>query len=102
VQAVAHAQLSSSNLENIASPELSSDSEDPSSDEGEVDNNVVEMEMFEAHTQSTAKQKGIFCCHTVNHSLCLNNYFKEKNANWMILRLGLLQQLLMSLQFFKK
>lgn len=34
-----------------------------------MDNNVVEMQMFEAHTQSTAKQKGISFYYTVNHSL---------------------------------
>jgi len=98
MQTAAQAQLPSSNLANIASQEISSDSEDESSDESEADNNVVEMQMFEAHTRSTAKQKGIYCCHTVKHFL----YFKGKNASWMILRLGPLQQYLTSLPFFEK
>jgi hypothetical protein len=102
MQTAAQAQLPFSNLANIASQEISSDSEDLSSDESNTDNNVVEMQMFEAHTQSTAKQKGIYYCHTVKHFLYFNNYFKGKNASWMILRLGPLQQFLTSLQFFEK
>ena len=29
-------------------------------DEGEADDNIVEMKMLEAHTESTAGQQGIF------------------------------------------
>jgi hypothetical protein len=43
MQAVAQDQLPSSNLANIASSELSSNSKDPSSDASEADNNIVEM-----------------------------------------------------------
>jgi hypothetical protein len=60
MQIVEQAHLPSSDLVNIASQELSSDSEESSSDEGEADDNVVGMQMLEAYTESTAKQKGIF------------------------------------------
>jgi hypothetical protein len=61
MQRVAQEQLPSNNLVDIGPQEISSDSEDSSSHESDADNNVVEMQMFEAHTQSTAKQKGIYC-----------------------------------------
>jgi len=53
-------QLPSNNLVDIVSQELSSDSEESGLDEGEADDNIVEMKMLEAHTESTAGQKGIF------------------------------------------
>ena len=44
----------------IASQELSSDSEESGLDEGEADDNIVEMKKLEAHTESTTRRKGIF------------------------------------------
>jgi hypothetical protein len=60
MQIVGQAHLPSSDLVNIASQELPSDSEESSSDEGEADDNVVGMQILEAYTRSTAERKGIF------------------------------------------
>ena len=60
MQHAGQVQLPSNNLVDIVSQELSSDSEESGLDEGETDDNIVEMKMLEAHAESTAKQKGIF------------------------------------------
>jgi hypothetical protein len=60
MQHIGQVQLPTNNLVDIVSQELSSDSEESSLGEGETDDNIVEMKMLEAHTESTARQKGIF------------------------------------------
>ena len=101
MQAAGQVQLPSNNLVDIASQELSSDSEESSLDEGEADDNIVEMKMLEAHTESTTRQKGIFyvILPAIFYLIILG---KVKDANRMLFKMSQLQHLLTHVQFFMK
>ena len=100
-QAAGQVQLPSNNLVDIASQELSSDSEESRLDEGEADDNIVEMKMLEAHTESTTRHKGIF--HVILPAIFyLIILGKVKDTNRMLIKMSQLQHFLTHVQFFMK